>query len=166
MKTLKIILSAVGLLCLNAAFSFTVLNVPIDELTEQNTEKTLSYLEPLNVMEVVVSDNTNVKENLLRDTILIDLSQENLAGPFPSASKDCIMNQIPYPEFARARQLEGGVAVRFMFDESGNVQVLEACSNSPELEQYVRAKLAQLQLKNCVADMNTDYYLRFMFRLF
>ena len=166
MKTLKIILTAVGFLCLNAAFSFTVLNVPIDELAEQKTENTLSFLEPLNVMEVVVSDNTNVKENLLRDTILIDLSQENMAGPFPSASKECIMKQIPYPEFARERQLEGGVAVRFKFDDSGDVQVLEACSNSPELEQYVRNRLANLELKNCVADMNTDYYLRFMFRLF
>lgn len=166
MNSTKLTLIALGFLCISSAFSFTALNLPIDNIPIPETEDIeLTEVNP-SVTDVVVSDNTNLQKDLMEDTILIDLSGENLVSAFPNASKDCILKQVPYPEFAREKQLEGGVATRFQFDEHGNINVLETCSNSAELEQYVRNKLASLQLKNCVVDVNKDYYLRFMFRLF
>ncbi len=159
-------LIALGFLCINAAFPFTAINLPVDVLEVDELESPLPFMNAIQAMEVIVPDNTNLKPDLIRDTVLIDAESINRSGPFPSASKDCILSQVPYPEFAKQRQLEGGVAVRFLFDESGNVEVLESCSNSPELEQYVVQKMSQLQLKNCVVDVNKDYYMRFMFRLF
>lgn len=166
MKTLKIILLSLGFLYLNTAFSFTALNLPFDQLTKMKKVAPLSFDNTKEVINVVVSDNTGMTNKNLKDTILIDLSNDEVVDAFPSASRDCIMKQVPYPAFAYEKQLEGGVTVRFKFNESGNITVLESCSNSPELEQYVVTKMASLQLKNCVADMNKDYYLRFMFRLF
>jgi hypothetical protein len=166
MKTLKITLLAIGFLYLNTAFSFTALNLPLNELSELKAKTFISFDVHPGVLDVVVTDNTNLNPKSLRDTILIDLSEDDVTGAFPSASEECIMKQVPYPEFARERGLEGGVAVQFKFDDSGNIHVLESCSNSPELEQYVRTRLSSLQLKNCVADIDKDYYLRFMFRLF
>ena len=166
MKTLRIMLLAVAFLCINAAFSFTVLNIPVDDLRSDRGENPISFMETKKAMEVIVSDNTNLKPELLRDTILIDAASINSTGPFPSASRECILSQVPYPEFARQRQLEGGVAVRFMFDDFGNVDILETCSNSPELERYVVEQMSHLELKNCVVEVNKDYYMRFMFRLF
>lgn len=166
MKTLKIFLLALGFLFINTAFSYTALNLPLDKMNYVKVENSSLFDNINQPIEIIVSDNTNIQNKLFEDTILIDLSKESDSGPFPSASKNCIIKQVPYPEFARARGIEGGVAVRFAFDDSGNIHVLESSSNSPELEQYVRNKLASLQLKNCVADLNRDYYLRFMFRLF
>ena len=166
MKTLKIILLAVGILSLNSAFSYTALNLPNDHLTSLKAKNFVSFDYTAETIDIVVPDNTNIASALYKDTILIDLANSSTVGPFPSASKDCIMSQIPYPDFAREDEIEGGVTVRFMFDDSGAVRVLESCSNSPELEAYVCSKMSGLQLKNCVVDVNKDYYLRFMFRLF
>lgn len=166
MKTLKIGLLALGFFCINAAFSYTAINLPLNKMKTIKAGNVLINDQSVKSVDIAVSDNTNLVKNLLVDTILIDLSQDKMSGPFPSASKDCILKQVPYPEFAREKGIEGGVAVRFMFDDSGAIHVLEACSNAPELEQYVKNKLSSLQLKNCVADLNRDYYLRFMFRLF
>ena len=165
MKTLKLTLILAGLFSMNAVFSFSALNLPLDKLTSNPSEELIDFDKSDEVLDVVVSDKTNVKKQLLKDTILIDLSDEKIVHPFPSASKDCIMKQVPYPEFAREKQIEGGVAVQFRFDENGVVHIIDACSNSLELEQYVRTKLSSLQLKNCVVDINKDYYLRFMFRI-
>jgi outer membrane biosynthesis protein TonB len=159
-------LIAIGVVCLNSAFSFTALNLPVDESTIDRNEAALSVMHAKQATEVIVSDNTSLKPELIRDTILMDAADINRCGPFPSTSRDCILSQVPYPDFARKQQLEGGVTVRFLFDEYGHVQVLESCSNSPELEQYVVQRMAQLELKNCVVDVNKDYYMRFMFRLF
>lgn len=166
MNATKFTLLILGIFCLGTAYSFTALNLPVDNLPIPDSDEIVLAETKSTVMDVVVSDNTNVNVKNLEDTILIDLSNENYAAPFPNASRECILKQIPYPEFARKKQLEGGVAVRFQFDNNGNVHVLEANSNSSELEYYVRNKLASLQLKNCVVDVNKDYYLRFMFRLF
>lgn len=166
MSATKFTLLILGIFCLGSAYSFTALNLPLDNLPIPDSDE-ISLVETTHtVMDVVVSDKTNVNLGNLEDTILIDLSNENVAAPFPNASRDCILKQVPYPEFARKKHLEGGVAVRFQFDDNGAIHVLDANSNSPELEYYVRNKLASLQLKNCVVDVNKDYYLRFMFRLY
>ena len=166
MNATKFTLLILGIFCLGSAYSFTALNLPIDNLPLPDSDE-ISLIETKStVMDVVVSDNTNVNRALLEDTILIDFADEYYSEPFPNASRDCILKQVPYPEFARKKQLEGGVAVRFQFDDNGAIHVLEACSNSAELESYVKNKLASLQLKNCVVDVNKDYYLRFMFRLY
>lgn len=165
MNATKYTLLILGFLCTSSLFAFTAVNLPNDNQPIPETEEI--NLTELNSAEtvVVVSDNTNIAKNSLIDTILIDLSEEKLNNPFPNASRNCIMKQVPYPDFARDQKLEGGVAVRFQFDGNGSVNVLEANSSSPELEHYVRHKLANLQLKNCVVEVNKDYYLRFMFRL-
>lgn len=165
MNSTKFYLLILGILCTFSVYSFTVVNLPNDNQPIPETEDV--NLSEVNSDEevVIVSDNTNVAKNLLVDTILIDLSEEKMENPFPNASRNCIIKQVPYPDFAREKKLEGGVAVRFQFDGNGSVTVLEANSSSPELEQYVRYKLANLQLKNCVVEVNKDYYLRFMFRL-
>ena len=145
MKTLKIMIVAMGFFWLNSAYSFTVINFPVDEMNVERTEKPLPFVQAKKALDVVVSDNTNVDIKNLRDTIILDASMVSNAGPFPSASRDCIAQQVPYPDFARQNKLEGGVAVRFLFDESGNVKVLEACSNSPELEQYIKKEKLNLK---------------------
>jgi len=166
MKTKKLLMLITGFFLISSVFSFTVVNLPIDELSDPLPNNELSFDNPDLVSEVIKPDNTQVKSKYLKDTILIDLAKEAATDPFPSASKNCILQQVPYPEFARAKQIEGGVAVRFAFDANGDVHVKEAFSNSSELEDYVINKLSNLQLKNCVVDVNKDYYLRFMFRMF
>jgi len=165
MKTLKLIATVLGVICLNSAFSFSTFNLPLDEITSNTTEKLIVFDNYTDIADVVVPDKTNVQKKFVEDTILIDLTHEKIVSPFPNASRNCILQQIPYPEFARKKKLEGGVVVQFKFDENGVVHVLDACSNSPELENYVLNKLSNLQLKNCVVDINKDYYMRFMFRL-
>lgn len=165
MKTIKLLILATGLIFFSSAFSFTALNLPIDNIPLTESEEMIE-LETTNlVTDVVVPDKTNMVTGNMEDTILIDLALESIGNAFPNGARECIMSQVPYPEFARKKQIEGGVAVRFQFDSNGTLHVLDSSSNSAELQQYVLNKLRNLQLKNCRVEMNQDYYLRFMFRL-
>ncbi len=157
---------ALGVLCINFAFAFTALNLPLDDI-ETSPVKPLQMNDNTQlVYEVQMPDNIQLRNMYDENTILIDMSLESKVIPFPHASRDCILDQVPYPDFAKQQQLEGGVTVRFAFDNSGNIQVKDASSTSEEFEEYVTYKLQNLRLKNCVVDSNKDYYLRFMFRLF
>ena len=166
MKTIKLLILFFGLIAFTSAYSFTALNLPFENIPLTDSEEMIVLENTNSISDVVVSDNTNYSTFNMEDTIQIDLASDGIGNIFPSDTRECIMKQVPYPEFARKKQLEGGVAVRFQFDDNGTLHIKDACSNSAELEQYVLTQLSNLQLKNCRVEMNKDYYLRFMFRLF
>jgi hypothetical protein len=165
MKTFNRILVVAGLVCTGLLTASASTFFPGGDYIKPKTKISIKFEQNHIPSHISVADNTKNSVPVPEDTILVNLGQDRIVEAFPTTSRDCILNQVPYPEFARKKQLEGGVTVRFQFDEYGTVTVLESCSNSPELEQYVRDKMNYLQLKNCVVDVNRDYYMRMMVRL-
>lgn len=166
MKTLRIILLISGIIGFQSAFSFSLLNLPGEPV----------YVNPVDNLAVITSvrpEVLNKAKNIMPDkttgfddTIVIDLAEVVIESAFPASSVSCISQQVPYPKFAVKHQLEGIVATRFVFDGYGRVHVRETSSNSPLLESYVVHRLKNLRLKNCVVDVDRDYYLRFVFKLY
>lgn len=165
MKTFNRIFIVAGLVCAGLLTASASTVFPGGDYIKPKTKISVKFEQNHIPEHIAVSDKTRNALTIPEDTILVDLGGDRIVEAFPTASRDCILKQVPYPEFARKKNLEGGVTVRFQFDEYGTVTVLESCSNSPELEHYVREKMNYLQLKNCFVDVNRDYYMRFMFRL-
>ncbi len=166
MKTIKLVTLLLGIICFNIASAFTFFNMPEDELYKVPVDN--AFIAMNNIPEIEISNkevaisSTSTSE----DTIVIDLAEFVVREPFPGSARESISDQIPYPEFAAKQKLEGGVAVKFAFDSDGNISVKDACSNNVELEKYVCSRVTQLHFSDCVVDVDKDYYLRFMFRVY
>lgn len=78
---------------------------------------------------------------------------------------DEIRELVEYPQFAQAQKLEGFVLVSYEYDNAGNLQVLEANSNSLLLKDYVIARLRSLELCTHARKPGKVYNMRFDFRL-
>ncbi len=166
MKTIKLIALLGGIFCFNIVSAFTFFNMPEDEIFKVPVDNT--FIAMNDIPEIEISNEEVAVSSTLttEDTIVIDLAEFVVREPFPGSARECISGQIPYPEFAAKQKLEGGVAVKFAFDSDGNITVKEAMSNNAELEKYVCSRVSQLHLTDCVVDVDKDYYLRFMFRVY
>lgn len=166
MKTIKLVALLGGILCFNIASAFTTFNMPEDEIYKVPADNTFIAMNDIPEIEISNKEVAISSTSTSEDTIVIDLAEFVVREPFPGSARECISTQIPYPEFASDKKLEGGVAVCFAFDHDGNITVRDACSSNKELEKYVCSKITNLQLNDCVVDVNKDYYLRFMFRVY
>jgi hypothetical protein len=166
MKTIKLVALIGGILFYNIASAFTLFNMPEDEIYKVPADNTFVALENIPEIEISNKEVVNKSASTSEDTIVIDLAEFIVREPFPGSARECIAGQIPYPEFASGKKLEGGVAVQFAFDKDGNIEVRDACSSNKELEKYVCSKITDLHLENCVVDVDKDYYLRFMFKVY
>jgi hypothetical protein len=166
MKTIKLVILLGGIICFNIASAFTFFNMPEEDVYKMSIDNTFIALDDIPEIEISNKEVAVPITSTSDDTIVIDLAEFVVREPFPASARDCISEQIPYPEFAAKQKLEGGVAVRFAFDADGNILVRDACSNNTELEKYVCSRVKNLHLNNCVVDVDKDYYLRFMFRVY
>lgn len=166
MKTIKLVTLIGGILCFNIASAFTFFNMPEDEIYKVPADNTFISMENIPEIEISNKEVAITTTSTSEDTIVIDLAEFVVRQPFPASARECISGQVPYPEFAAKQKLEGGVAVKFAFDKDGNIHVKESMSNNDQLEKYVCSRVTQMHLKNCVVDVEKDYYLRFMFRVY
>jgi hypothetical protein len=166
MKTLRLVLLVVGLLACNFAFSFSIFNLPEEPVYVNPVDNLNVHSDLINPNTDIAGDKTKIQQNDDGDTIIINLAEVIVESRFPSSARECISAQVPYPDFAQEQLIEGAVAVSFMFDEYGNVTILQAMSNDPRLENYVKEKVRTMHLKNCVVDVGKAYYMRFLFRLY
>ncbi|MCB2220571.1 MAG: hypothetical protein KQI35_09265 [Bacteroidetes bacterium] len=165
MKTLKLILLLTGLALYGQAFSFSLFNLPVDQVISNPVDNLLTVMaDPILIKPV--ADNTNTQRENFIDTIVIDLAEVVVEWGFPGSARECISEQVPYPDFAQKLGIEGAVAIKFSFDDYGNVHVDEAMSNDPRLENYVKTQVENLHLRDCVVDVHKAYYMRFLFKLY
>jgi len=166
MKTLKIVLLAIGIFSFQFGYSFTTLNLPVDGIYENPVDNLYVSAFTEKVLDI---DGIEVEEAIKpndEDTIVIELDEVVITDGFPRSAENCILKQIPYPDFASKHQMEGVVALSIVFDENGNIHVQESYSSSQEFENYVIAKLNTLHLKNCSVKVGEPYNIRFAFRLY
>jgi len=166
MKTIRLVILLGGIICFNIAGAFTFFNMPEDEIYKVPADNTLIAMDEIPEIEISNKEAVFSTTSTSDDTIVIDLAEFIVREPFPASARECISEQVPYPEFAAKQMLEGGVAVRFAFDSDGNISIRESCSSNTELEKYVCSQVTNMHLKNCVVDVDKDYYLRFMFRVY
>ena len=166
MKTIKLVALLGGILCFNIASAFTFFNMPEDEIYKVPVDNTFIAMNDIPEIEISNKEVAISSTSTSEDTIVIYLAEFVVREPFPGSARECISGQVPYPEFASKQKLEGGVAVKFAFDSDGKITVKESCSNNSELEKYVCSRVSQLHLTDCVVDVEKDYYLRFMFRVY
>lgn len=167
MKTTLLITLGILLICCHAGYSINESTLPENEVSVKPLDK-LSIIKPTFpvIPEKIILNESSSEKDKDSDTIIIELSEVVITSPFPANSRKCILEQVPYPAFAQEGKLEGGVIVRFVFDQEGIIHVLEANSTDSRLENYVRNRLSELQLRNCMVEIGKDYYIRFLFKLY
>ncbi|MCF8406046.1 MAG: hypothetical protein K9H58_19035 [Bacteroidales bacterium] len=166
MKTFKLILLAAGFLVLSSGYGYTIFNIPKDMGTNalDNLKVSTTQFLELNIINSQNKGKSNLSDSN-DDTLVINLAEVVITSEFPASAKECIMRQVPYPEFARKQKLEGGVALSFWFDRNGAVIIHDVYSSDPELASYVSDCVKNMQLDYCWVDIEREYYLRFLFKL-
>ncbi|MCD4698293.1 MAG: hypothetical protein K8S16_18865 [Bacteroidales bacterium] len=166
MKTFKLALLVSGLLLVSSGYAYTIFNLP-GEIIINPIDKLKISDEAILTLDITNSGAKNSVEEVgsSDDTIIINLAEVVITSEFPASARECISRQVPYPNFAQRQKLEGGVALSFSFDRSGIITINEVYSSNPQLENYVKDCIQNLQLDYCRVDIGKEYYLRFLFKL-
>ena len=125
MKTLKLVSLIAGIAFSNLAFSFLLVNLPVEGNYYKPTDE-LQVMTPIKLSPDVFTSNSKALIPYKEDTIIIDLQEVVITQGFPEASHDCLQRQIVYPEFAKEMHLEGVVALTMRFNNHGNVEILDS----------------------------------------
>ena len=167
MKTLNLILLVCGILMMNAAFSFTTWNLPIEGSYVSPVDKVMVFQHNDMIAGTLVTKSKKTSIPNMEDTIVIDLNEVVITEGFPQQSQACLQKHVKYPSFALKQKLEGVVAVTLQFNSDGNVEIMDSFGSDPRLESYVHSKLYELNMhiKNCSVKMYKQYNARFIFRL-
>lgn len=154
MKTTKILLILIGVFSLSFVYPYTALNLPEDVIQNNETIIKIKY-------------KPSPKINLLTDEKprVIELEGVTVVDVFPQRSVECLQKQIKYPSFAYKEKIEGFVSVCLIFNRDGDIVIKDACSNNPELKNYITEQIKNVHFNNCCIQMERDYYLKFDFKL-
>jgi len=166
MKTLKFISILCGVICFNLAYSFTSQYLPIDGVYENPVDKLLVFNNPEFFKDFKKIQSKSEPSPNLDDTIVINLDEVVISNGFPGQSQACLQQRVIYPDFALQQNLEGVVVATILFNDSGNIEIVESYGSDPRLKNYVLEKLLDLHLKCCSVQMFKEYNLRFTFRIY
>lgn len=164
MKTLKLILLFAAVTLVSQSFAYSIFNLPAFKSNVNPIDNLFTVIETH--ATTAKADKTRVDVDNFTDTIVIDLDEVVVESSFPNSAHTCFAEQVPYPAFAQEQGIEGAVVVKFAFDENGHARILEAMSNDARLTEYVKRKIENIQLKNCVVEMDKPYFMRFLFKLY
>lgn len=97
-------------------------------------------------------------------TLTLMLTSGLLSASTPEGINEKIVTEITYPEFARQSMIEGIVAVSFLINSDGFINVEMVNASNEDLKNYVVGKLKSMVLPNATA-VESRHQLRFVFKL-
>lgn len=154
MKTAKLLLILLGVFSLSFVYPYTAIDLPQDIFQNHQTIISIKY-QPSSNVKMITDEKPRV----------IELEGVTVVDVFPPNSVQCLQQQIRFPAFSGKGKLEGFVAVRLIFNRNGDIEIKEACSNHPELKDYITEQMSNIHFNNCCMQMERDYYLKFNFKL-
>lgn len=163
MKTLKILLICVGIFAISSAYSFTLLNFLVDEVSLNPIENPIvlnqKIFESNNHFPAVIEEREAIPDGD------IDLEEVVISAGQLNSSLRCIRMQMNYPTWPINERLEGVVIVSLVFDSNGQASVSAVNSSNKELEKYVTNKLREVHFNNCIVEVGKEYNIRIVFQL-
>lgn len=88
-----------------------------------------------------------------------------LDNTIPKDTRDAILSELIYPEFARENAQQGIVMVSFTYDEDGYINILSTNYSDENLNKYIIDKLEKIRLGNGIVTPGNEYLLKFHFEL-
>ena len=163
MKTLKMIFIIAGIFAISSAYSFTLLNFLVEDISLNPTENPIvlnqKSFHTINHFPIIIEERKLEKpEGVELDEIVISAGQL-------SSSIRCIRMQLGYPNWPINERLEGIVRISLVFNSDGQVGVIAANSSNKDLEKYVIEKIRQVHFNNCVVEVGKEYNIQIVFRL-
>jgi len=98
---------------------------------------------------------------ILAATVAIQTAQAS-DSPKSYHSPEAIKKSMTYPEFGRATNFQGFVAVEYSISSEGKITVIHMNYSDEALGHYVREKLENTVVENC--EHVGTYYSKFKFR--
>ena len=163
MKTLKLLLIVAGIFLISSAYSFTLLNLLIDDVAVRHSENPIvlsqkSFISPSHFPIIIKEREKDETKGVELEEIVVSAVQLN-------SSSRCIRQQLGYPSWAVHDKLEGTVMVGIAFNSNGFIEIRGVNSSNKELGQYVVEKLRQVHFNNCMVEIGKEYHLKFDFQL-
>jgi hypothetical protein len=163
MKTLKMLFVAAGILVLSSAYSFTLLNFAVEDISPNSTDNPIILnqkpFHTINDFPLKINERENEElKGVELDEVVIS------AGQLTSSIR-CIRMQLGYPQWPISERLEGLVLVSLVFDSNGQLAVSAVNSSNADLANYVTKKLSQVHFNNCTVEVGKEYNLKIVFRL-
>ena len=164
MKTLKMLFIAAGIFAISSAYSFTLLNMMVDEVSPNSTDNPIVLnqkpFHSVNDFPLTINERENDGlKGVQLDEVVISAGQL-------TSSIGCIQMQLGYPQWPINERLEGLVLVSLVFDSNGQLAVSAVNSSNADLANYVIKKLHQVHFNNCAVTVGKEYNLKIVFRLF
>jgi len=163
MKTLKLLLIIVGIFVISSAYSFTLLNLLIDDVAVRASDNPIvlsqkSFISTDHFPIMIEGRDKEKNKGVELEEIIVSAGQLN-------SSSRCIRQQLGYPYWAAHDKLEGIVMVSIVFNSNGHVEIHGLNSSNKELGQYVTEKLRQVHFNNCMVEIGKEYHLKFVFEI-
>jgi hypothetical protein len=163
MKTLKMLFIAAGIFAISSAYSFSLLNFMVDDISPNSSENPIVLNQK--PFHSITDFPLTINERENEETKGVELDEIIISAEQLNTSIYCIQKQMGYPQWPINERLEGLVMVSFVFDSNGQLTVSAINSSNHELAKYVTKKLSQVHFNNCAVDVGKEYNLKFVFRL-
>ncbi len=163
MKTLKMLLIIVGIFAISSAYSFTLLNFLVDDISLNPKENPIVLNQKS--FHSINHFPLTIKERRIEEAEEVELDEVIITAGKLSSSIYCIRMQLGYPYWPINERIEGVVLVSLVFNSDGQVGVIAANSSNKELEKYVIEKIKQVHFNNCAVDVGKEYNIKIVFRL-
>ncbi len=163
MKTLKMLLIIVGIFAISSAYSFTLLNFLVDDISLNPKENPIVLNQKS--FHSINHFPLTIKERRIEEAEEVELDEVIITAGKLSSSIYCIRMQLGYPYWPINERIEGVVLVSLIFNSDGQVGVIAANSSNKDLEKYVIEKIKQVHFNNCAVDVGKEYNIKIVFRL-
>jgi len=90
-------------------------------------------------------------------------SKTEVDGQMMKKLNKLISKNISFPDFAKSKATNEFVAVEFIINEEGNIEILDVMSTNEELENYVVSRISLLNVANIKGIKGEKMVYRFRF---
>jgi hypothetical protein len=110
-----------------------------------------------------LSENDPLEMN--EPPVITVLNECTISEQLQDCFKSCMSKQMKYPRSAYQDKLEGAVVVKMIFNDEGNMKILQSQSSDPKLLKCVLDRLNHLHIANGFVPIEKEMVYRFLFRI-
>jgi len=97
--------------------------------------------------------------------VITVLNESTISEQLQDCFKSCMSKQMKYPRSAYQDNVEGAVVVKMIFNDEGNMKILQSQSSDPKLLKCVMDRLSHLHIANGFVPIGKEMVYRFLFRI-